>query len=121
LTLPPERRPPAFAARQSAASARRRPARRFCTSPNQKRRVGTGAPPLDFSVGGSVKKGSDGSDGKQQKNIQQDLKALTDPRVKKLIRERGIILTTWKEMKERRKKAAMMEWFEALWPQPGVS
>jgi predicted glycoside hydrolase/deacetylase ChbG (UPF0249 family) len=38
-----------------------------------------------------------------------DLKALTDPRVKKLIEERGIILTTWKELKERRKKAAAME------------
>jgi predicted glycoside hydrolase/deacetylase ChbG (UPF0249 family) len=38
-----------------------------------------------------------------------DLKALTDPRVKKLIQERGIILTTWKELKERRKKAAAME------------
>jgi chitin disaccharide deacetylase len=38
-----------------------------------------------------------------------DLKALTDPRVKKLIQRRGIILTTWKELKERRKKAAPME------------
>lgn len=35
-----------------------------------------------------------------------DTKALTDPEVKKLIQERGIILTTWKELKERRKKAA---------------
>jgi predicted glycoside hydrolase/deacetylase ChbG (UPF0249 family) len=34
-----------------------------------------------------------------------DLKALTDPRVKKLIQERGIILTTWRELKERRKNA----------------
>ena len=33
-----------------------------------------------------------------------DTKALTDPAVKKLIQERGIILTTWKELKERRKK-----------------
>jgi len=38
-----------------------------------------------------------------------DLKALTNPRVKKLIQERGIILTTWKELMERRKKAAAME------------
>lgn len=38
-----------------------------------------------------------------------DTKALTDPAVKKLIQERGIILTTWKELKERRKKAAPME------------
>jgi len=38
-----------------------------------------------------------------------DLKALTDPRVRKLIRERGIFLTTWKELKERRRKAAVME------------
>jgi len=38
-----------------------------------------------------------------------DLKALTDPRVKQLIQERGILLTTWKELKERRKKAAAME------------
>lgn len=38
-----------------------------------------------------------------------DLKALTDPGVKKLIQERGIILTTWRELKERRKKAAAME------------
>jgi hypothetical protein len=38
-----------------------------------------------------------------------DLKALTDPRVKKLIQERGIIVTTWKDLKERRKKAAAME------------
>jgi predicted glycoside hydrolase/deacetylase ChbG (UPF0249 family) len=38
-----------------------------------------------------------------------DLKALTDPRVKQLIQERGIILTTWKELKERRKKAVAME------------
>ena len=35
--------------------------------------------------------------------------ALTDPRVKQLIQECGIILTTWKELKERRKKAAVME------------
>jgi len=38
-----------------------------------------------------------------------DLKALTDPRVRRLIQERGIIQTTWREMKERRKKAAPME------------
>ncbi|MEO6033751.1 MAG: polysaccharide deacetylase family protein [Verrucomicrobiota bacterium] len=38
-----------------------------------------------------------------------DARALTDPAVKKLIQERGIILTTWKELKERRKKAAPME------------
>jgi len=29
--------------------------------------------------------------------------------VKKVIQERGLILTTWKEMKERRKKAVVME------------
>ena len=39
----------------------------------------------------------------------EDYKALTDPRVKQRIQERGIILTTWKELKERRKKAAVME------------
>jgi len=38
-----------------------------------------------------------------------DLKALTDSRVKKLIQERGIILTTWKELMERRKKAVAMD------------
>ena len=38
-----------------------------------------------------------------------DARALTDPAVKKLIQERGIILTTWKELKERRKKAGAME------------
>ncbi len=38
-----------------------------------------------------------------------DAKALTDPAVKKLIQERGIILTTWKELKERRKKAEPLE------------
>lgn len=38
-----------------------------------------------------------------------DTRALTDPAVKKLIQDRGIILTTWKELKERRKKAAAME------------
>ena len=37
-----------------------------------------------------------------------DTRALTDPAVKKLIQERGIILTTWKELKERRKKAGPM-------------
>jgi hypothetical protein len=38
-----------------------------------------------------------------------DARALTDPDVKQLIQERGIILTTWKELKERRKKAPPME------------
>lgn len=38
-----------------------------------------------------------------------DARALTDPAVKRLIQERGIILTTWKELKERRQKAAAME------------
>jgi len=35
--------------------------------------------------------------------------ALTNPRVKKKIEELGIKLTTWRELKERRKKAAPME------------
>jgi predicted glycoside hydrolase/deacetylase ChbG (UPF0249 family) len=38
-----------------------------------------------------------------------DARALTDPVVKKLIQDRGIILTTWKELKSRRKRAAAME------------
>jgi len=38
-----------------------------------------------------------------------DARALTDPAVKKLIAERGIILTTWKELKARRKNAAAMD------------
>lgn len=38
-----------------------------------------------------------------------DTRALTDPAVKKLIQERGIILTTWKELQARRKKAGPME------------
>jgi len=38
-----------------------------------------------------------------------DTRALTDPAVKQLIQERGIILTTWKELKERRKKTGPME------------
>jgi hypothetical protein len=38
-----------------------------------------------------------------------DLIALTDARVKKLIHDRGIILTTWRELMERRKKAEAME------------
>lgn len=38
-----------------------------------------------------------------------DLKALTDPRVKKVIEEKRVILTTWRELKERRKKAEPME------------
>ncbi len=37
-----------------------------------------------------------------------DLNALTDPAVKKLIQDRGIVLTTWKELMARRKKAAPM-------------
>ncbi len=37
-----------------------------------------------------------------------DLKALTDPAVKKLIQDKGIVLTTWKELMARRKKAAPM-------------
>ncbi len=37
-----------------------------------------------------------------------DLKALTDPEVKKLIQDRGIVLTTWKELSKRRAKAAPM-------------
>ena len=38
-----------------------------------------------------------------------DTRALTDPTVKQLIQERGIILTTWKELKERRKHSSPME------------
>lgn len=38
-----------------------------------------------------------------------DTRALTSPAVKQLIKERGIVLTTWKELKERRKKAGAME------------
>jgi predicted glycoside hydrolase/deacetylase ChbG (UPF0249 family) len=38
-----------------------------------------------------------------------DLKALTDPRVKQFIKERGIVLTTWKELKARRRSALAME------------
>lgn len=38
-----------------------------------------------------------------------DARALMDPAVKKLIQERGIILTTWKELKARRKQAGPME------------
>ena len=34
---------------------------------------------------------------------------IADDAIKKLIQERGIILTTWKELKERRKKAAPLE------------
>ena len=34
-----------------------------------------------------------------------DLRALMDPRVKRAIQDRGIILTTWRELKERRQKA----------------
>jgi chitin disaccharide deacetylase len=36
-----------------------------------------------------------------------DLRALTDPRVKRAIEERGIILTTWRELKERRHHPAV--------------
>lgn len=35
-----------------------------------------------------------------------DLRALTDPKVKALLEERGIARTSWKELKERREKAA---------------
>jgi predicted glycoside hydrolase/deacetylase ChbG (UPF0249 family) len=38
-----------------------------------------------------------------------DTRALTDPAVKQLIQQRGIILTTWKELKQRRKQAEPME------------
>jgi predicted glycoside hydrolase/deacetylase ChbG (UPF0249 family) len=38
-----------------------------------------------------------------------DARVLMDPDVKKLIQEHGIILTTWRELKERRQKAAPME------------
>jgi chitin disaccharide deacetylase len=37
-----------------------------------------------------------------------DLVALTDPRVREFIRDRGILLTTWKELMERRRRAAPM-------------
>lgn len=38
-----------------------------------------------------------------------DLTALTDPRVKTLIQQRGIVLTTWKELMARRQKAKPMD------------
>ena len=38
-----------------------------------------------------------------------DLKALTDPSVKQLIQDRGIHVTTWKELMARRQKAKPME------------
>ena len=38
-----------------------------------------------------------------------DLKVLTDPRVERAIRERGIILTTWRELHERRQKSGVSE------------
>ncbi len=38
-----------------------------------------------------------------------DLKALTAPEVRQFIRDRGIILTTWRELKLRREQAAAME------------
>ena len=37
-----------------------------------------------------------------------DTKALTDPKVRELIQKRGIVMTTWKELLARRKKAAPM-------------
>jgi predicted glycoside hydrolase/deacetylase ChbG (UPF0249 family) len=37
-----------------------------------------------------------------------DLQCLTDPRVRQLLRERGILQTTWRELAERRRKAADM-------------
>lgn len=39
---------------------------------------------------------------------QADLDALTDPEVRRVIKERGIVLTSWREIHERRKKAAPM-------------
>jgi predicted glycoside hydrolase/deacetylase ChbG (UPF0249 family) len=38
-----------------------------------------------------------------------DTKALTAPAIRKLIQERGIILTTWKELMQRRQRAVPME------------
>ena len=38
-----------------------------------------------------------------------DLNALTDPNVRRTLQEKGILLTTWRELKERRRKAAPME------------
>ena len=38
-----------------------------------------------------------------------DLQALTDPKVRRFIQDRGIILTTWRELKERRAKAAPLD------------
>jgi chitin disaccharide deacetylase len=38
-----------------------------------------------------------------------DLRALTDPAVRNFIKEHGIILTTWKELKNRRDQAAAMD------------
>jgi hypothetical protein len=38
-----------------------------------------------------------------------DLAALTDSRIKARLQERGIILTTWKELKRRRQDAAPLE------------
>ena len=38
-----------------------------------------------------------------------DLQALTDPRVRQVITDRGIVLTTWRELKARRKNAAPLE------------
>ncbi len=39
----------------------------------------------------------------------RDLEALTDPRVKKAIEERGIILSTWKDLMRRRQSAQPLE------------
>jgi hypothetical protein len=38
-----------------------------------------------------------------------DLQALTDPKVRRFIQDRGIVLTTWRELKERRQKAAPLD------------
>jgi predicted glycoside hydrolase/deacetylase ChbG (UPF0249 family) len=38
-----------------------------------------------------------------------DLRALTDPKVRRFIQDRGIVLTTWRELMERRQNAGPME------------
>lgn len=38
-----------------------------------------------------------------------DLQALTDPKVRRFIQDRGIVLTTWRELMERRQKAALID------------
>ena len=38
-----------------------------------------------------------------------DLQALTDPKVRRFIQDRGIVRTTWRELKERRQKAAPID------------